>query len=101
MAVRRLALRALGACCAAVEADRDLIADGEGRHVVADLYHGSAALMAQDAGHRERQVAVLDSDVGVADAGSGDLYDHFVGCWIFKVDVCEGERRAQLLHYRG
>src|SRR4030088_3467303 len=55
VAVRRLTLRALGACGAAVEADRDLITDGDRRHVGADFYHGSTALVAQDAGKRERQ----------------------------------------------
>src|SRR5260370_31280181 len=57
VAVRRLTLRALGACGAAVEADRDLITDSDRRHVGADLYHGSTALVAQDAGRRERPAA--------------------------------------------
>ena len=57
--------------------------------------------MAQDAGKRERQVPVLDCDVGVADAGSGDLHHHFVGCRLLKFDLGEGERRAHLLHHRG
>ena len=101
MAVRRLALRALRACRAAVEADRDLITDGKRRHVGTDFYHGAAALVAQDARQRERHVPVLDRDVGVADAGSGDLHHHFVGCRLLKVDVGEGERRAHFLHHRG
>jgi hypothetical protein len=91
----------LGAGAAAVETDRHLITDGERRHVGTDIHHGSAALMAQDAGKRERQVPMLDGDVGVADAGSGDLYDYFIGCWFLKFDLGEGERRAHFLHYSG
>jgi hypothetical protein len=84
-----------------VEADRDLITDSDRRHVGADLYHGATALVAKDAGKRERQVPVLDCDVGVADAGSGDLHHHFIGCRLRKFDLGDGERRAHLLHYRG
>ena len=101
MAVRRLALRALRAYGAAVEADRDLITDSDRRHVGTDRYHGSAALVAQHAGQRERQMPVLDGDVGVADAGTGDFYHHFVGCRLLKFDLGEGERRAHFLHHRG
>jgi len=57
--------------------------------------------VAQDAGKRERQVPVLDSDIGVADAGSGDLYHDFVGGWILKLHFGEGERRTDLLNHSG
>ncbi|OOK84289.1 putative zinc-binding alcohol dehydrogenase domain protein [Mycobacterium kansasii] len=73
MTIGGFTCRASGACAAAVKADCDLITDGERLHVGADLHHGSTALMAQDAGQRERQLPVLHSDVGVTDAGSGDL----------------------------
>jgi hypothetical protein len=91
----------MGARAAAVETDGDGITDGERRHVGTELHHGSAALMAQDAGQRERQVPVLDRDVGVADASAGNLYYYFIGSRFLKVDVCERERRAHLLHHRG
>ena len=91
----------MGARTAAVEADRDLITDGDRCHVGADFYHGSAALVAQDAGQREWHMAMLDSDVGVAESGSGDLHHHFIGCRLLKVDVGEGERRAHFLHHCG
>ena len=94
MAVRRLALRTMRARPAAVEADRDLITDGQRRHIGPDFYHGSAALMAQDTGKQERQVPVLDRDVGVADAGAGDLHHHFIRCRRLEVDVAERERRT-------
>src|SRR3984893_5251315 len=74
VAVRGLTLGATGARGAAVEADRNLITGGDSRHVGTDFYHRSAALMAEYAGQRERQVPVLDRYVGVADAGSGDLH---------------------------
>jgi hypothetical protein len=57
--------------------------------------------MTQDSGQRERQVPVLDSDVGVANAGSGDLHDDFVGCGRLKVDIPKDERCAHLLNHRG
>jgi hypothetical protein len=57
--------------------------------------------MAQHTGQGERQVPLLDRDVGVADAGSGNLYDYFIGCRFLKVDVGEGERRTHLLHHCG
>jgi hypothetical protein len=37
----------------------------------------------------------------MADAGSGDLYQHFVGCRVLNVDLGEGEWCAYLLHHRG
>jgi hypothetical protein len=46
-------------------------------------------------------VPVLDCDVGVADAGSGDLHHHFIGCRVLKFDLRDGERRAHLLYYGG
>jgi hypothetical protein len=42
---------------------------------------------------------LLDRNVRVADAGSGDLHNYFVGCRLLKVDVGEGERRAHFLHH--
>jgi hypothetical protein len=57
--------------------------------------------MAEDAGKGERQVPVLHRDVGVADACSCDLHHDLIWCGILKFDVGEGERRAQLVHYRG
>ena len=44
---------------------------------------------------------MLDGDVGVADAGSGDLHDDFVGCGRLKVDIPECERPAHPLNNRG
>jgi hypothetical protein len=70
VAVRRRTVGALGARGAAVEADRDLITLGDRCNIGTHRHHGSAALMAQNAGQRERQVPMLNSDVGVADAGS-------------------------------
>jgi hypothetical protein len=96
-----LALRALLACGAAVEADRDLITDGDRRNVGTYGHHRSAAFMAQDARQRERQVPVLNRDVGVADAGSGDFYHHFIGCGILKLDLGESEGCAHFLHHCG
>jgi hypothetical protein len=55
--------------------------------------------MTKDARQRERQMPLLDRNVRVADAGSGDLHNYFVGCRRLKVDVGEGERRAHFLHH--
>jgi hypothetical protein len=57
--------------------------------------------MTQHSWQRKRQVPVLDGDVGVADAGSGDLHHHFVGRWLLKFDFGQGERRAHFLHHCG
>ena len=101
MTVRRLTGSALGARGAAVEADRYLVTDRERRHVGAHLNNGSAALVAEDTGQRERQVPVLDGDVGVADACSGDLDHDFIGRRVLQFDLGQDERCAHLVHHRG
>jgi hypothetical protein len=43
---------------------------------------------------------MLDSDIGVADACSGDLHHYFIWRGILKFDLGEGERRAHFLYHR-
>jgi hypothetical protein len=46
-------------------------------------------------------VTLLDRDVGMADAGPGYLYHHFIGCRVLKLERCQSERPADFLYYCG
>ena len=74
------------------ERHRDLVADGVADDGVADLFDGARALVPQDERERRGDVTVLDGEVGVAQAGGGDLHEQFVRTDVVEDDLLEGER---------
>lgn len=100
-AVARLA----GPAVAAGAARRPANDDGVVFRVLADAVtnrdHGAGAFVTEDAGQRERQVAVAGQAVGVADAGRGQPYQHLAGAGIVEFEGLQGERSVEFLDDRG
>ena len=90
-----------GASSTAVETDRHLVPGGDCGHIVANGKHGSAAFVAEDARKHKRQMALLDCDVGMTDAHTGDLDQHFVGGRRREIDAGKRERSTHLLDHQG
>jgi hypothetical protein len=57
--------------------------------------------MAEDAGQREGQPTVGDTQVGVAQPGRNHSHDRFVGARFVEFDLGKGERRAAAGGNRG
>lgn len=88
-AVPRSVVFALGAYAAAIEGQDHLVTRCDLGDRVTDCCHGATALVSQDRGERERQMAVSDSQVGVTQPHSCDRHDDLVGggfCQLYRLD---------------
>ena len=66
-----------------------------------DPLHHARALVAEDAGEREGQLAVAHGQIGVADPGGGQPDHDLVRPGLVQGDPLQGEGGAGLVHHGG
>ena len=70
-----------------------MVADLQVVHALAHLDDGAGALVTEHGGEAERQRAVGDREVRVADAGGAELDPHLTGLGVREIEVHDLERR--------
>ena len=69
-----------------------MVADLQVVDALADLHDGAGTFVAEHRGERQRQRAVRDREVGVADAGGAELDPHLTGLGIGEIEIHDLER---------
>ena len=69
-----------------------MVADLQVVDALADLHDGAGTLVAEHRGQRERQGAVRDREVGVADARRTELDPHLTGLRVGEIEIHDLER---------
>jgi hypothetical protein len=67
--------------------EHDVVALGDAAHAVGDLDHDAGTLVPEHDGSGERDVAVHDRDVGVAEPGGFDAHPHLAAAQAPQLDV--------------
>jgi hypothetical protein len=85
---------------AAVEADCHLVPDSHRADRGPDRRDRSAALVTEYSWQREREVALLDRHIGVADTDTSDLDEDFIRGRLGEVNMLNAESAADLADHR-